>query len=351
MNKIKSNNTSDELLENKVLLDIIENKLIENEDKLVVGVSGGPDSMCLLNILVKFREILLKKYNIKYSIVVAHLNHGFRKESDDEKVYVEEMCEKYDVPFYYKKIDAALIAKEKRLSDETCAREERYMFFNEVLLKTTSNKIVTAHNLDDNVETILLNIIRGTGIKGLIGIEFEYGNIIRPLLSIKKQDILEYCSFKRLNPCFDITNTQDIYMRNKVRLNLIPMLKNEYNENIVQNIMRLSQIAKNTEEFLDDYVQKILKNSILSYNNNVLEFNFKDILEEKIAVKYEFIRGIINSFIGNLDGIELIHIKDIQRLLNNNITGKQYIIGNKFTIKIVKKNMAIIFKGGKNEKE
>ncbi|MCX8075288.1 MAG: tRNA lysidine(34) synthetase TilS [Clostridia bacterium] len=326
-----------------VLENILKNNLILNNDKIIVAVSGGPDSICLLDVLTNLKSELKEKHNINYDLFVAHVNHKIRKESDEEKIYVESVCKNHNIPFYYKEADILKISKEMKISEETCGRYVRYEFFNEILSNINASKIAVAHNMDDNVETIFLNIIRGSGIKGLIGMNFLSGNIIRPILNIQKSDILEYCELEKLDPCFDATNELDIYKRNKIRLKLIPSIKNEYNENIVQNIIRMSKIAKIDNDFMDSYSENIVKKCILNADKETITFDFSIILNEHEAVQNRVIRNIIFKNQGNLEGIEQIHVSDIQKLFTNNIKGKKYIIGNKFTIEIVKKNIAIIY--------
>ncbi|MBR2315416.1 MAG: tRNA lysidine(34) synthetase TilS, partial [Clostridia bacterium] len=150
--------------------------LINLGDRLILGLSGGSDSMCLLNILLELRE----EYNLH--IIAVHINHMIREDADDDENALREYCDSVNVEFYSKKIDVPAFAKENKLSSEDAGRICRYDFFNDVLKKTDSNKIVTAHNLNDVVETVFMNIIRGTGLNGLTGIEYSQGNIIRPLL-------------------------------------------------------------------------------------------------------------------------------------------------------------------------
>lgn len=326
-------------IRDKVKNVIVDNNLINNGDTIVVGVSGGPDSMCLLDILC----YLNKEGILKFSIVVAHVNHMIRKEAYDDKLYVENFCKKLNIPFYYKEANITEIAKKEHISEETCGRNIRYDFLNEICNNFSSSKIAIAHNLDDNVETIILNLIRGCGLKGLTGMKYSYKNIIRPLLDIEKKDILEYNILMNINPCFDKTNNIDIYSRNKVRLNLLPMLKNEYNPNIMESIIRMKHILELDEDFLNEYTQKILNICILKNNTNEITFDFLYLLKEHKSIQRRIIRKIIELKTGTIDGVENVHIIDILKLLNNGITGKKYILGNKFTIKIINKHTAIIY--------
>lgn len=316
--------------------NIVENSLVKKGDKIVVAVSGGPDSMCLLDTLYRLKD------ELEFSILVAHVNHGIRIESDLEKEYVEKYCKERNIPFFYLKVDVPKLSKEKKMSEETCGRMVRYDFFEKVRQENNADLIAVAHNLNDNIETILLNQIRGCGLKGLIGMDFKFNNIIRPLLTIEKKDILVYNNELELHPCFDKTNEEDIYLRNKIRLQLIPYLQ-ELNPNFVTNISRMRNILKEDNDFIEEYTNIIFDKVIIKIDNSKIVFDFSKFMNEHKSIQKRIIRKIIEKKISNLDGIENIHVLDIIKLLNNNIKGKKYIIGNKFTIEIIKKNIAIIY--------
>ena len=321
---------------NIVKNNIVENNLIKANDKVVVAVSGGPDSMCLLDSLYRLKN------ELNFNIIVAHVNHGIRKESEEEKEYVNKYCTKRNIPFSYLKVDVPKLSKEKKISEETCGRIVRYDFFEKVRQENNADVIAVAHNLNDNIETILLNQIRGCGLKGLIGMDFKFNKIIRPLLTIEKKDILVYNNELELHPCFDKTNEEDIYLRNKIRLNLIPYLE-ELNPNLVTNISRMRNILKEDNEFIEDFTNKIFEKVIIKEDNSKIVFNFSNFMNEHKSIQKRIVRKLIEKKISNLDGIENIHVLDIIKLLNNNIKGKKYIIGNKFTIEILKKDIAVIY--------
>lgn len=321
---------------NIVKNNIVENSLVKKGDKIVVAVSGGPDSMCLLDTLYRLKD------ELEFSILVAHVNHGIRIESDLEKEYVEKYCKERNIPFFYLKVDVPKLSKEKKMSEETCGRMVRYDFFEKVRQENNADLIAVAHNLNDNIETILLNQIRGCGLKGLIGMDFKFNNIIRPLLTIEKKDILVYNNELELHPCFDKTNEEDIYLRNKIRLQLIPYLQ-ELNPNFVTNISRMRNILKEDNDFIEEYTNIVFDKVIIKIDNSKIVFDFSKFMNEHKSIQKRIIRKIIEKKISNLDGIENIHVLDIIKLLNNNIKGKKYIIGNKFTIEIIKKNIAIIY--------
>lgn len=313
---------------------IDKNNLLKHGDNLLVAVSGGPDSVALLNILYKLKE----KYNIKLS--VAHVNHMIREESKEEKEYVKQICKNMNIDMFYLEKDVIKLADELTIGVESAGRKVRYEFFEKVANTINADKIAIAHNLDDNVETIFMNLIRGTGLKGLTGIEYESGKLIRPLLDVKKEEVMEYSEKHDLDPRIDYTNFQDVYIRNKIRLNLLKTLKEEYNPNILDSVIRMKNILKDEEDFLKEYVDNLLEENIIKRSDEEILFRFEKINNEHSSIKRRAIRSMITMMLGDSEGIELVHIEDILKLLNNNLPKKKYIIGNKFTIIIESKYIA-----------
>lgn len=330
------------MLKEKVLKTIKKYELIKDEDNIVVGVSGGPDSMTLLNILIEIKNTS----NIKFKIFVAHINHMIRQEADEETQYVKEFCEKNNIECFVTRQKVEQLAKEQKIGTEEAGRNLRYNFFEEVAIKTNSNKIVTAHTSNDNAETVLMNIIRGSGTSGLKGIEpIRDNKFIRPLIDCTRQEIEQYCEENRLNPRYDKTNKENIYTRNKVRNMLIPYIEENFNPSIIDSINRLSSLA--TEE--NKYIEKIVKeeyNRILikdnkkekklkeELGNKALETKKEIILSLKefnkldLVIKNRIVLYTINSLCGTAKGIEKVHIEDIIKLCKNNI-GNKYLTPNK----------------------
>lgn len=331
-------------LKDKVYNTILDNNLIENGDIIVLGVSGGPDSICMLDVLLDLKDTFKKENNISYELIVAHVNHGIREEAGSEAEYVKNICEKNNIKFYYLKTNIKELSQENKLSEEMCGRNIRYEFFNEVLKKENANKIAVAHNSDDNVETIILNLSRGTGIKGLTGISYKNSNIIRPILDISKEEVLKYCRDKKLEPKIDKTNFEDIYLRNKIRLNVIPNLKQNLGENFCASVLKTREILTKEEEFLSEYTNKIINSIIIENNNESITFKFSYIKNEHEAICYRCIRQLINMCTGNLIQVSRTHVNDIYTMLKKNLKSKVFIIGNKFSIKIIDKDVAIIRK-------
>lgn len=338
-------------LEEKVLYTIKQYELIKDGDTIVVGVSGGPDSMTLLNVLYDLKDILHMK------VVVAHINHMLRKEADQETAYVEDYCKQHRIEVYVKRVDVAKIAKEKKKSTELVGRDARYCFFEEVSQKVGAIKIATAHTANDNAETVLMNLIRGSGTSGLKGIEkIRDGKFIRPIIACTRKEIEEYCKEKELHPKYDKTNGENIYTRNKIRNILIPCIEQEFNPNIIETLNRLSDIVVKEEEFFHQIVEKDFENLRITVDKidlkenpfsekgeNVIILNLKkfNLLED--VIKSRLILYTINRLLGNAQGIQKIHIDDILELCKKNI-GNKYLSPQK-NIKIYVKKGKIFFIG------
>lgn len=319
------------MLEKKVISTIKNYGLIEKNDRVVIGVSGGPDSMALLNVLINIKE------KFGFEIFVAHINHGLRAEADSETEFVKEFCDKNNIKCYIKKEKVDDLAKESKIGTEEAGRKLRYDFFDEVLKKENANKIATAHNENDNAETVLMNIIRGSGVSGLKGIEpIRDNKFIRPLIECNREEIEEYCKNENLNPKFDKTNNENIYTRNKVRNKLIPFIKEEFNPNIISSINRLSKVAMEENDFLNKLTinayERIKIKEALGIEkiegNNTIIFSLKEFNKLDLVIKNRLVLYTINKLLGNAKDIEMINISDIIKLCTNNI-GNKYLLPNK----------------------
>ena len=321
---------------NKVKETINKYNLIESGDKIVLGVSGGPDSTAMLIILNELSK------NMNFEIVVAHINHGIRKNAKLDEEYVKDFCKKLNVPFFCLHAKAIEESKKLKRSLEETGRIIRYDFFNEILSKTNSNKIAIAHNKNDNVETIIMNVLRGSGTSGLKGIEPIYKQYIRPLIECDRAEIEEFA--RKYNPRHDESNDENEYTRNKIRNIVIPYIKNEFNPNIMDTITRLSSISKEESEYLDKITEEIYKKILIQevYNEEnkpTIILDLKAFNKEDCVIRKRIILYSIKLIFGSTKGIEKIHIEDIIKLCYNNI-GNKYLTPNKNT-KIVIKNKQI----------
>ncbi len=328
-------------LKEKVLDTIKKYELISNGDKLVLGVSGGPDSMCMLNVLKEIKE----NGTLDFKITVAHINHMIREEAKEDENYVKKYCEKNGINFYSKSIDVEKIANTNKIGTEEAGRNERYKFFDEILRKTASSKIAIAHNKNDNTETVIMNIIRGSGVSGLKGIEAKREKYIRPLIECEREEIEEYCEKENLNPRIDKTNFENIYTRNKIRNIVIPFIKKEFNPNIIETINRLSDLVTEEEIYIEKQVEKEYKEILIEEDleKRTIILDLKKFNNEEKVIKSRLILYTITRLFGSSKGIEKIHIEDIIKLCNNNV-GNKYLTPNK-NIKVLTKNSKIYFLG------
>lgn len=355
----------------KAIKTIKKYRLISPGDKLVVGVSGGPDSMCLLEILTRIKHQSCQNGTsplASFDFVVAHVNHMIREEAKEDEQYVKNYCIKNDIQFYTKSIDVKKMANTNKISIEEAGRNARHEFFYEILQKVRANKIAIAHNKNDKVETIIMNELRGCGIKGLKGIEPARDRYIRPLIECERKEIEQYCEENNIKPRIDKTNFENIYTRNKIRNVVIPYIKKEFNPNVIETINRLSELVIKQEEYIQKQTEKIYEQIVIEENLNLqlqkenistkqlMEQDKKTIQDKKTAqdneyilldlkrfneqekvIKSNIILYTITRLFNTGKGIEKIHIEDIIKLCLNNV-------GNKFLMP--NKNLKIFIKNG-----
>lgn len=330
-------------MEEKILKTIKKYNLISNGDKIVVAVSGGPDSMCLLNILKNLRP----KFSTE--LFVAHINHMIREEADSETEYVKNYCEKNNIKCFIKRANVLEMAKEQKKGTEEMGRIVRYDFFEYVANEVSANKIAIAHTENDNAETILMNLMRGASLEGLKGIEPIRGKYIRPLIECNREEIEKYCEINKLDPKFDKTNNDNTYTRNKIRNLLIPYIKKEFNPNIIETLNRLAVLARQDATYFNKIVKENYADILLYENINNLNENLEKhiILDLKKFNKLEYVIKsrvllyTINKLLGTTKGIEKINIEDMIKLCEKNI-GNKCLIPNK-NVKIYVKKGKIFF--------
>lgn len=322
----------------KVLETIRKYNLIEDGDKIVLGVSGGPDSICMLDNLRELKEEQI----IEFEIYVAHINHMIREEAIDDEKYVQEYCKKYNIECFVKRADVQKIASEKKIGTEEAGRKVRYDFFEEVLQKTESNKIAIAHNKNDKIETIIMHLLRGSGLSGLKGIEpIRDNKYIRPLLECERTEIEQYCEDKKLNPRIDKTNFENEYTRNKIRNIVIPYIKKEFNPNIIQTLSRLSDLAADESNYIELQTQKTFEKILIAKEKEQITLNLKEFNKQDKVIKNRLILYTTKELMGSTQGIEKIHIEDIIKLCQNNM-GNKFLTPNK-NLKVLVKDKKIFF--------
>lgn len=296
--------------------------MLDHGDSIVVGLSGGPDSLCLLHVLLELKEALGLK------IYAAHLNHQFRgKDADEDALYVKEICKEWGIDAFIQVFNVTAYAKENGLSSEEAGREIRYRLFKEVANEVGANKIAVAHNMNDNAETVLMNLFRGSGIDGLKGIEAARGEIIRPLINVRRDEIEAYCEEKALNPRIDKTNLEPIYGRNKIRLELIPYIEKNFNANIMSTLHRFSDIVTLENDFFNKEA-KIVFLEIAIIGENSIEYNINKLNNIHPALMRRIIRMGIEELSGSLRGIEYKNIETVVDLLDKSTGAAVILPGN-----------------------
>ncbi len=343
------------MLKEKVLKTIKENNLIKKGNKIILGISGGPDSVCLFNILYSLR----KKLGIK--IILAHVNYNFREQDSllDEQ-FVRNLAKKYRTKLYcknikpesYKKDVSELNSRYRELSScaknlEEYFREIRYEFFNKILKLEKANRIVVAHNKDDQAETILMHFLRGSGLSGLSGMKIENNKIIRPLLNIDKSEILAYLKKNKIEYREDKTNKDIKFRRNKIRHQLIPCLEKNYNLNIKNILFENSNIIKDDNDLISDLTKDLYK-KLVKKDKEEYKINLKKFNNLHPALKRRLLKYILNEKF--CKEVSLPIIKEILILLQNSKSGSKKYLKDIEIIKIYdkivirKKNQLAVFK-------
>jgi tRNA(Ile)-lysidine synthase len=291
---------------------IDKHKMLRGGDTVVVGVSGGADSLCLLHVLKTLRNELSIK------LFAVHLNHMFRGlDAKQDAEFVEGICKEWDIPYRIETFDVPAYAKQQGLSPEEAGREIRYKLFREAKQAIKANKIAVAQNSNDNVETLLMRMIRGTGLEGLKGIDAVRDDIIRPLLDCDRNSIEEYCSHNNLEPRVDKTNLQPIYLRNKIRLELLPYLKESFNPNLNEAMIRMSQVVREENEYVDYQTEEYLK-AIGIMHEDYITMNIEKLKQLHPALQKRLLRKAVEKLATSLNGFEYKHFQGMIGLLDKN---------------------------------
>lgn len=295
--------------------------LIDRGDKIVVAISGGPDSVCLLHVL----HSLMNEF--KLELFAAHLNHNFRGiDAQMDAQYVAKFCEELNIISFVKSMDVPKYAKEHGLSSEEAGRVLRYEFFDEVVERVGANKIAVAHNQNDQAETVLMRLLRGTGIQGLTAIHHGRGRIIRPLLNVSRKEIEDYCLIHNLSPRTDETNLEPIYHRNKIRLELIPYIQGHYNPNIIESLAKTAEILKKDNDFMEEAAWEAYRQVKIDSREGCLELSIQGINKLHHALQSRVFRLTTEELVGKKEALEYKHINNIIELLQKNETGKKILL-------------------------
>lgn len=312
--------------EQKVLAYMKKHHMIKEGNKIVIGISGGADSVCLLFVLLGLRE----EYQLQ--IFGVHVNHGIRgEEAEEDQEFVRLLCEKHDIPLRVVKKEVPQLAREEKKSLEEVGREVRYEIFKEYAVEVGANYIAVAHHKNDQAETILHNLCRGSGLVGMVGIPIKRENIIRPLLCVSRKEIEEYLKTKGQPYQIDSTNLENEYTRNKWRNVILPLMEQKINTQVI------SHIANTAEHFreLQEYVEKNGKSAyerMVEIKEEALLLSLDSWEQEDVVIQKWVIRQMLFQLSGKLKNIEQVHVLDIMKLTQKQV-GRQIDLPYSITVR------------------
>jgi tRNA(Ile)-lysidine synthase len=289
---------------------IVENSMFKSGDHVLVAVSGGPDSLALIHLLDTLSSFF------SFRLAIAHLNHCLRqKESERDAEFVAALARKLNLPVYMEKQDVRQYQRRHKLSLEEAARRVRYTFLNQVAEANGFNKIALGHHYDDNAELLLMYLLRGSGPLGLSGIPpVRDRKIVRPLINVKRSEIIDYLTEKELEYVSDTSNADLNYLRNKLRHDLIPQLLSSYNPKIRETLNRTASIIRSEEEWIEALIDPIFKNTLICQEDDKICLSREGFEQIPLAARRRLIRKAILTVKGNLRRITYAHIDATIRL-------------------------------------
>lgn len=291
---------------------IMKNNMIQKGDRIVVGVSGGADSVCLFHVLLKLAPVY------ELTLFAVHVNHGIRGvEADEDEAYVNKLCLEYQVSFAAVKEDVRALAAKEGLSEEEAGRKVRYEAFYDSFNKNKCNKIAIAHNRNDNAETILFHLFRGSGIKGLTGIPPVREVIIRPLLNTSREEIEAYLKENGISYQTDRTNLTLDYSRNKIRHQIISFAKEEINTAAIEHIVSASNKLAEIDRYLDKKIEAACDEAVIYLDiKKAYEIDLEKLREEDPVIQKGIVRSIFKQLASQLKDLDALHVDLVLDLMN-----------------------------------
>ncbi len=318
----------------KIKETIEKHSMLSGGENVLVALSGGPDSVFLLHVLNNLKE------ELKLDLHTLYINHGLRpEESPLEIEFCKKLCETLKVPFITKSVDVKSFAKEKSMNNQEAARELRYKVFEETAFETKADKIALGHNADDQAETLLMRLLRGSGPIGLSGIPPVRGMFIRPLIEIERQEINRYIQEEKIDFVVDSSNLRRDYLRNKIRFSIIPMMK-EINPNIIETLSRTAAIFREEERHFDIIVVKTLMRLISRKSDSRIELFLSPLEAMDKVILRRVLRRVIDETKG-LRRINFIHVEDIIGLIKTGKSGDRLYLPK--GIRVIKDYSTLIF--------
>lgn len=289
---------------------IVANKFPLRNTTLIVAVSGGVDSVVLLHLLLPLSA------NFNWELIVAHLDHKLRKESGQDLKFVSDLSGQLGLEFASKKVDVKKLAKQQKKTIEETGRNVRYGFFDELSDKYKKCIVVTAHTADDQLETIVMNWLRGTSLRGLTGMKVKNKNKWRPLLNFEKKELISFAKKYKLKFREDKSNKDLYYTRNKVRHILLPKLR-QLNQNFGKVILRNADVLSGLENFIDQQIKTTIVEVKLKNNKDSVSFQMKPFLKLHNFIQSELLLHAIELIKGDRQDIKKVHLDEIYKVINS----------------------------------
>ena len=301
----------------KVRKTIEKYKLLDKKDRIVVALSGGPDSTALLVALIQIAK------ELNFDIIVAHYNHGLRgTHSDEDEKNSQQLATKLGLIFISGKMDFKL--RQKGLSPEDFYRQQRYQFLNKVAQDYKAQKIALGHNMQDQAETVLLNLLRGSGLGGLRGIlPIREGKFIRPLIEVSRGEIIAFLNETGISYCHDSSNENSIYLRNKIRSELIPYLQEKFNPKIVENLAQMAEILCQDDDYISNSVKQALQSTYIQNQPDGIALNIDYLKGLAPAIRSRLFKEALENLSPEKNGFSYKNIKDLERLVQAAESGKR----------------------------
>jgi tRNA(Ile)-lysidine synthase len=316
--------------------------LLNKGDRVLVALSGGPDSVALLYGLLAIR----REYNLK--LFAAHLNHKLRgAESDGDEEFTKKLASRLKLRFFSKRINVKREAKRRKASIEETAREVRYQYLESVAKKIKADKIALGHQADDQAETFLMRLLRGAGAAGLSGIPPKRGKIIRPLIQIRREEIERFLEANKIPSRLDSSNLQTDYFRNKIRLSLLPEIKKEFNPRIVESLNRTADIISLQQEYIRKKCELILS-GIVTKRKGKLIVDTAEFLGYDVCLQREMIRSCVKELKGDLNQLSFESVDRALSLIHKEKRGKRVKLVGRIWLEH-RGNELVFYREGKKE--
>jgi tRNA(Ile)-lysidine synthase len=301
----------------KITQTIEKYGLLKNDERVVVALSGGPDSTALLLILSQ----IAPQWGIQ--LIVAHFNHGLRgKDADKDEASSRKLAERLGSTYVTKKMQ--IKTAKKGISPEDYYRRQRYEFLEEVARNHHAQKIALGHNLQDQAETVLLHLLRGTGPEGLQGIlPLRDDKFVRPLIEVTREEIISFLKVSKTPYRLDKSNKNKLHLRNKIRLDLLPYLKKEFNPKIVEVLAQTADIFREENKYMKERTGNALKSTCIKKNKSIITINIEYLCLLPLAIRRRLLKILLEDFSPKKNGISFLHIDSICQFIKNCKSGKQ----------------------------